>query len=95
MAERMYVIVVGAGKVGWNLGRELLDKGHEVTLIDNDRIVELHVILFAQRLLGTRQQIQHARTIDGRFALIHAHQFSLPLMRGLVERRVAREPKTA
>jgi trk system potassium uptake protein len=33
----MYVIVVGAGKVGWNLGRELLDKGHEVTLIDNDR----------------------------------------------------------
>src|SRR6266542_1858662 len=33
----MYVLIVGAGKVGWNLGRELLDKGHEVTLIDNDR----------------------------------------------------------
>jgi trk system potassium uptake protein len=33
----MYVIVVGAGKVGWNLARELLDKGHEVTLIENDR----------------------------------------------------------
>jgi trk system potassium uptake protein TrkA len=33
----MYVIVVGAGKVGWNLGRELLEKGHEVTLIENDR----------------------------------------------------------
>jgi trk system potassium uptake protein len=33
----MYVIIVGAGKVGWNLGRELLDKEHEVTLIDNDR----------------------------------------------------------
>ena len=37
MAQRMYVIVVGAGKVGWNLARELLDKGSEVTLIDNDR----------------------------------------------------------
>ena len=33
----MYVIIVGAGKVGWNLARELLDKGHEVTLIENDR----------------------------------------------------------
>jgi trk system potassium uptake protein TrkA len=33
----MYVIVVGAGKVGWNLGRELLEKGHEVTLIENNR----------------------------------------------------------
>jgi trk system potassium uptake protein TrkA len=29
----MYVIVVGAGKVGWNLARELLEKGHEVNLI--------------------------------------------------------------
>jgi trk system potassium uptake protein len=37
MAEPMYVIVVGAGKVGWNLARELLDKGHEVTLIENHR----------------------------------------------------------
>jgi len=25
----MYVLIVGAGKVGWNLARELLDKGHE------------------------------------------------------------------
>src|SRR5918994_1094007 len=33
----LYVIIVGAGKVGWNLARELLDKGSEVTLIDNDR----------------------------------------------------------
>jgi len=33
----MYVIIVGAGKVGWNLTRELLDKGHEVTLLENDR----------------------------------------------------------
>ena len=33
----MYVIIVGAGKVGLNLARELLDKGHEVTLLESDR----------------------------------------------------------
>ena len=33
----MYVIIAGAGKVGWNLGRELIRKGHEVTLIEADR----------------------------------------------------------
>ena len=49
MAERMYVIVVGAGKVGWNLGRELLEKGHEVTLIDNDR----------NRYLTVEQELEH------------------------------------
>ena len=32
---------------------------------------------------------------SGILALIHAHQFSLGLMRGLVERRVARAPRTA
>ncbi len=40
----MYVIVAGAGKVGWNLARELGDKDQEVTLIESDhrrfRIVE-------------------------------------------------------
>ncbi len=34
----MYVIIAGAGKVGWNLARELIQKGHEVTLIESDRI---------------------------------------------------------
>lgn len=33
----MYVIVVGGGKVGLNLTRELMQKGHEVTLIEHDR----------------------------------------------------------
>jgi len=32
----MYVIIVGAGKVGLNLARELRAKGHEVTLVEKD-----------------------------------------------------------
>jgi trk system potassium uptake protein TrkA len=32
----VYVVIVGAGKVGWNLTRELIDKGHEVTAIETD-----------------------------------------------------------
>jgi trk system potassium uptake protein TrkA len=40
----MYVIIAGAGKVGWNLARELIAKDSEVTLIESDhrryRIVE-------------------------------------------------------
>ena len=33
----MYVLVAGGGKVGLNLTRELMQKGHEVTLIEQDR----------------------------------------------------------
>jgi trk system potassium uptake protein TrkA len=33
----MYVLIVGAGKVGWNLARELIEKGNEVTVIESDR----------------------------------------------------------
>ena len=40
----MYVIIAGAGKVGWNLARELINSDREVTLIESDhrryRIVE-------------------------------------------------------
>ena len=32
----MYVLVVGAGKVGWNLTRELIGRGNEVTVIERD-----------------------------------------------------------
>jgi trk/ktr system potassium uptake protein len=46
----MYVIVVGAGKVGWNLARELLGKGHEVTLIEADR----------RRYLIVEQELEHS-----------------------------------
>ncbi|MGH2957556.1 MAG: potassium channel family protein [Solirubrobacterales bacterium] len=50
MAESRYIIVVGAGKVGWNLARELLDKGHEVTLIENSR----------DRYLTVEQELEHS-----------------------------------
>ena len=33
----MYIIIAGAGKVGWNLARELIQEEHEVTLIEVDR----------------------------------------------------------
>ena len=49
MGERMYVIIVGAGKVGWNLARELLEKGNEVTLIENNR----------ERYLTVEQELEH------------------------------------
>src|SRR3954453_21689758 len=46
----MYVVVVGAGKVGWNLARELIDKGNEVTVVENDR----------RRYLTVEQELEHA-----------------------------------
>jgi trk system potassium uptake protein TrkA len=33
----MYIIIAGAGKVGWNLARELMGADHEVTVIESDR----------------------------------------------------------
>lgn len=33
----MYAVVVGGGKVGLNLTRELMQKGHEVTLVEKSR----------------------------------------------------------
>ena len=47
--ENEYMIVVGAGKVGWNLTRELIDKGNEVTLIEADR----------ERYLTVEQELEH------------------------------------
>jgi trk system potassium uptake protein TrkA len=46
----MYVIIAGAGKVGWNLARELLEKGHEVTAIESDR----------DRYLAVEQELEHS-----------------------------------
>jgi trk system potassium uptake protein len=45
----MYIIVIGAGKVGWNLARELLEKEHEVTLIESNR----------RRYLTVEQELEH------------------------------------
>jgi trk system potassium uptake protein TrkA len=46
----VYVIVAGAGKVGWNLARELLEKENEVTVIEADR----------RRYLTVEQELEHA-----------------------------------
>ncbi|MBK5111970.1 MAG: TrkA family potassium uptake protein [Thermoleophilia bacterium] len=45
----MYVIVAGAGKVGVNLTRELLEQGHEVTLIEQNR----------HRYMVIEQELEH------------------------------------
>ena len=46
----MYIVVAGGGKVGWNLARELLEKGHEVTCVEQDR----------RRYLTVEQELEHA-----------------------------------
>jgi trk system potassium uptake protein len=46
----MYVVIAGAGKVGWNLARELITKRHEVTVIESDR----------SRYLTVEQELEHA-----------------------------------
>src|SRR3978361_1812282 len=46
----MYVVVVGAGKVGWNLARELIDKGNELTVIESNRA----------RFATVEEELEHA-----------------------------------
>jgi trk system potassium uptake protein TrkA len=46
----MYVIVVGAGKVGWNLARELMQKDNEVTVVEAD----------PQRYATVEEELEHA-----------------------------------
>ena len=50
MENGLYVIIAGAGKVGWNLARELLERGDEVTVIEQDR----------RRYLTVEQELEHA-----------------------------------
>ena len=46
----MYIVVVGAGKVGWNLARELIAKGHELIVIDSD----------PRRFATVEEELEHA-----------------------------------
>jgi trk system potassium uptake protein TrkA len=46
----VYVVIAGAGKVGWNLAREIMAKGHEVTVIESERA----------RYLTVEQELEHA-----------------------------------
>ena len=45
----MYILIVGAGKVGLNLARELLQKGHEVTAIESG----------ARRYAASEEELEH------------------------------------
>lgn len=45
----MKILVIGAGKVGWNLTRELIEKGHTVQLVEEDR----------ERYLVVEQELEH------------------------------------
>src|SRR4051794_29665710 len=46
----MYVLIVGAGKVGWNLARELIDKDNEVTVVESD----------SQRFQTVEEELEHS-----------------------------------
>jgi trk system potassium uptake protein TrkA len=46
----MYVLIVGAGKVGWNLARELIDRGNEVTVVERD----------SQRYQTVEEELEHS-----------------------------------
>ena len=46
----MYIVVVGAGKVGWNIARELLRRGNELTLIESNR----------RRYATVEEELEHA-----------------------------------
>jgi trk system potassium uptake protein len=46
----VYVLLVGAGKVGWNLARELIDKRHEVLVVEAD----------AQRYRVVEDELEHS-----------------------------------
>jgi trk system potassium uptake protein len=45
----VYVIVVGAGRVGLNLARELIDKGNELTIVENS----------ARRYATVEEELEH------------------------------------
>ena len=49
----MYVIIAGAGKVGWNLARELQGKGHETTQTVGTKVYEFDDRAVARQLLET------------------------------------------
>ncbi|WFR60056.1 TrkA family potassium uptake protein [Anaerocolumna sp. AGMB13025] len=50
----MYIIIIGCGRLGSNLARELADEGHDVSIIDrnSDRLSELGSGFNGQRIKG-------------------------------------------
>ena len=46
----MYVVICGGGKVGWNLARELIEKGNELTVVEAN----------SQRYATVEEELEHA-----------------------------------
>jgi trk system potassium uptake protein TrkA len=46
----VYILIVGAGKVGWNLARELISRGNEVTVVEHNR----------SRYATVEEELEHA-----------------------------------
>ncbi|MDQ4071368.1 MAG: NAD-binding protein, partial [Actinomycetota bacterium] len=46
----VYILIVGAGKVGWNLARELDDRGNEVTVVESSQ----------SRYATVEEELEHA-----------------------------------
>ena len=67
----MYAIIVGAGKVGRNLARELIVKGHEVTLIESSR----------PRYLAIEEEFEHAVAVRRRDRAVGARARRHPARR--------------
>ena len=67
----VYAIIVGAGKVGRNLARELIVKGNEVTLIESSR----------QRYLAIEEEFEHARAVRRRHRAVGARARGHPARR--------------
>src|SRR5207302_2051227 len=66
----MYIIIAGAGKVGWNLARELLGEGHEVTVIESDR----------ERYLTVEEELEHEVPHHGLVHLLDLRQEQLEII---------------
>ena len=58
----MYVVIVGAGKVGWNLARELINKRHEVTVIESD----------PHRYAVVEEELEHSAHVRRRLGAVGA-----------------------
>src|ERR671917_61929 len=61
----MFVLVVGGGKVGYYLTKELVENGHEVVLMEKDRARAAQIVEGLFRHLGVDEIISPTRMALG------------------------------